>query len=95
MPSFGNFHNFPICFRFEGDSHEEYAEAINIMFLEELQSKVGKQITPTHIPSLPQMVCTLSQIHPQLYHALARKGDKKVPVSDAIWRFDLPEHDLV
>jgi hypothetical protein len=59
------------------------------------KSKFEKKNTPTHSPSLPQMVCTLAQIYPNCAIHWLEKVTKKIAVSNTIWCFDFSQHDLV
>ena len=65
ITNLGDVHKFRIFLRFEGSNDEKCTEVtINMHFWDYQNQNFKKESTPTHTPSLPQMVCTLAQIYP-------------------------------
>ena len=79
ITNLGDVHKFCIFLRFEGRNDEKCTEVTINMHFENTKIKTWKKNTPTHTPSLPQMVCTLAQIYPNCaIHWLERVTKKSL-----------------
>ena len=78
ITNLGDVHKFCIFLRFEGRNDEKCTEVtINMHFWDYQNQNLKKESTPTHTPSLPQMVCTLAQIYPNCAIHWLEKVTKK------------------